>query len=195
MDIGKHILLCGLLRFWYALFHPPSTSQPITSSSQAHHLTNPPHTGGFFFTLGATLTPAFNAYGAYTADPTGTGTGSWDGISSQGFHASYAFFLLFMGLMCLVFVICALRTNVALVTVHFGLMMTFLLLAGSYWETAQGEGFHDLAYALQQVRFPLHFPCPLFVSSSFHLSGWLAGWLAGGLTSFTCRIISLSYLV
>ena len=59
-----------------------------------------------------------------------------------------------MGLMCLIFVICALRTNVALVTVHFGLMMTFLLLAGSYWETAQNAT--DLAYTLQQVSQPFH---------------------------------------
>ena len=153
MDFGEYIFVCGVLRFWYG-FSIPTFASPTLPN----HGTNPFSllTGGFFFTLGATLTPAFNAYGAYTSDPTALGTGSWDGITSTGFHASYAFFLLFMGLMCLVFVICALRTNVALVTVHFGLMMTFLLLAGSYWETAQGA--KSLAFALQQVRFPPSLP-------------------------------------
>ena len=168
MDSGEYVLFCGVLRFWYALFTfsfpscflVPSLSFPLPKSTALLTLLQ----GGFFFTLGATLTPAFNAYGAYTSTATTVGAGSWDGITSTGFHASYAFFLLFMGLMCLVFVICALRTNVALVTVHFGLMMTFLLLAGSYWETAQEA--KNLAYALQQVRlrFP-RAPCISFFAS------------------------------
>lgn len=41
--------------------------------------------GGFWFTLGSTLTPSFNAYGAYARDP----TEPWEGLTSEGFHASY----------------------------------------------------------------------------------------------------------
>lgn len=41
--------------------------------------------GGFWFTLGSTLTPSFNAYGAYSADP----TKPYEGLTSAGFHASY----------------------------------------------------------------------------------------------------------
>lgn len=41
--------------------------------------------GGFWFTLGATLTPGFGAYAAYAADP----TKPMDGLTSPGFHASY----------------------------------------------------------------------------------------------------------
>lgn len=41
--------------------------------------------GGFWFTLGSTLTPSFNAYGAYAKDP----TEPWEGLTSDGFHASY----------------------------------------------------------------------------------------------------------
>ena len=41
--------------------------------------------GGFWFTLGATLTPAFNAYGAYSSDPTNPSLG----LQSAGFHASF----------------------------------------------------------------------------------------------------------
>ena len=41
--------------------------------------------GGFWFTLGATLTPAFNAYGAYSTDPNNPALG----LQSPGFHASF----------------------------------------------------------------------------------------------------------
>ncbi|KAL8952285.1 MAG: hypothetical protein Q9222_001816, partial [Ikaeria aurantiellina] len=41
--------------------------------------------GGFWFTLGSTLTPFYNAYGAYASDP----TKPYEGLSSEGFHASY----------------------------------------------------------------------------------------------------------
>ena len=41
--------------------------------------------GGFWFTLGATLTPAFGAYAAYATDPSTPSTG----LTSPSFHASY----------------------------------------------------------------------------------------------------------
>ena len=41
--------------------------------------------GGFWFTLGATLTPAFNAYGAYSPDPNNPALG----LESAAFHASF----------------------------------------------------------------------------------------------------------
>ena len=41
-----------------------------------------------------------------------------------------------MGLLSLIFLICALRTNIIFVTIFFGLFMTFILLAGSYWRYA-----------------------------------------------------------
>ena len=41
--------------------------------------------GGFWFTLGATLTPAFNAYGEYATDPNQIATG----LTSPAFHASF----------------------------------------------------------------------------------------------------------
>ncbi|KAL8769710.1 MAG: hypothetical protein Q9209_004326 [Squamulea sp. 1 TL-2023] len=91
--------------------------------------------GGFWFTLGSTLTPSFNAYGAYSSDP----SKPYEGLTSAGFHASYGFFLLFMGLLCLLYLICALRTNVVFVTIFFGLFFTFVLLTGSYWQLAIGH--------------------------------------------------------
>lgn len=41
--------------------------------------------GGFWFTLGATLTPSFNAYGAYATDPNNIASG----LTSPQFHASF----------------------------------------------------------------------------------------------------------
>ncbi|KAG6988994.1 GPR1/FUN34/YaaH-class plasma membrane protein [Physcia stellaris] len=90
--------------------------------------------GGFWFTLGSTLTPAFNAYGAYSPDDNIA-----HGLTSEGFHATYGFFLLFMGLMSLIYLVCALRTNLVFVTIFLGLFLTFVLLAGSYWQLANGN--------------------------------------------------------
>ena len=41
--------------------------------------------GGFWFTLGATLTPAFNSYGEYASNPNNIATG----LTSPQFHASF----------------------------------------------------------------------------------------------------------
>ncbi|KAI4245984.1 MAG: hypothetical protein L6R40_002200 [Gallowayella cf. fulva] len=114
--------------------------------------------GGFWFTLGSTLTPFYNAYGAYSSDP----TKPYEGLASEGFHASYGFFLLFMGLLSLLYLICALRTNIVFVTIFFGLFFTFVLLTGSYWQIAIG---HAAAAANLQIA-----------SGAFAFLACLAGW-------------------
>ncbi|MCJ1277196.1 hypothetical protein MMC21_005006 [Puttea exsequens] len=91
--------------------------------------------GGFWFTLGATLTPAFNAYGEYATDPNNIATG----LTSRQFHASFGFFLLFMGLLSFIYLICALRTNLVFVAIFLGLLLTFVVLTGAYWQIAQGN--------------------------------------------------------
>ncbi|KAI4204860.1 MAG: hypothetical protein LQ350_000926 [Teloschistes chrysophthalmus] len=114
--------------------------------------------GGFWFTLGSTLTPFYNAYGAYAPDP----TKPYEGLTSEGFHASFAFFLLFMGFMSLMYLICALRTNIVFVTIFFGLFMCFVLLTGSYWQIAMGQ--FAVAAKLQ------------IASGAFAFLACLAGW-------------------
>ena len=116
--------------------------------------------GGFWFTLGSTLTPAFNAYGAYVENNPGTDPNA--GIDSPAFHASFAFFLLFMGLMSLIYLICALRTNLIFVAIFFGLLMTFVVLTGSYWHLALGH--KELASKLQVA------------SGAFGFMAVMAGW-------------------
>lgn len=109
-------------------------------------------------TLGSTLTPAFNAYGAY-APPGGEVV---DGLSSKAFHTSFAFFLLFMGLLSLVYLICALRTNLIFVAIFMGLFLLFVTLAASYWHLADG---HSAASANLQVA-----------AGAFGFIACMAGW-------------------
>jgi len=91
--------------------------------------------GAFWLTFGATLTPFYNAYGAYA--PAGQPAAA--GLSAAAFNASFAFFLLFMGLLCLIYLICSLRTNVTFVVIFLTLVVGFALIAGAYWQLAQGN--------------------------------------------------------
>lgn len=61
------------------------------------------------------------------------------------------FFLLFMGVLSLIYLICALRTNLIFVAIFLGLFMTFVLLAAAYWHHANGN--HRLGGTLQIVSF------------------------------------------
>lgn len=81
--------------------------------------------GGFWGAFGATLTPWFNVIGAYE-DP-------------AGFYDSFAFFLLFMGVLCLLYSIAALRTNICLVAILVCFTITFPLLTASYFLAADGH--------------------------------------------------------
>lgn len=47
-----------------------------------------------------------------------------------------AFFLLWMGVLCLVYLVLALRTNVVFVLIFFWLVIAFGCLAGAYWHLA-----------------------------------------------------------
>lgn len=79
------------------------------------------------------------------------------GLKTPGFNASFAFFLVFMGasgptillyrerngltvvcvgLVCLVFLICSLRTNIVFFLIFLSLIGAFGCLAGAYWNLA-----------------------------------------------------------
>lgn len=77
-----------------------------------------------------------------------------------------------MGLLSLLYLICALRTNMAFVTIFFGLFMTFVLLTGSYWEIAIGYG--AIAAKLQ------------IASGAFAFLASLAGWLVIVIAPMEC---------
>lgn len=54
--------------------------------------------GAYWFAFAGTLTPSFGAFAAYSSDPTGKPTA---GLTTPGFQASFAFFLLSMGIVSL----------------------------------------------------------------------------------------------
>lgn len=90
--------------------------------------------GAFWLSFGGTLQPFYNAYGAYST----TGVAA-DGLQTEGFNASFAFFQLWMGVLCLVYLICALRTNMVFCGIFFTLVLAFGFLAGAYWQLAKAN--------------------------------------------------------
>jgi uncharacterized protein len=88
--------------------------------------------GAFWLTFASTLQPFYYAYGLYA--PAGEPEAA--GLTTVGFTASFGFFLVFMGVLCFIYLICSLRTNVVFVVIFFTLVIAFALLAGVYWQSA-----------------------------------------------------------
>ncbi|KAJ9620642.1 hypothetical protein H2203_007851 [Taxawa tesnikishii (nom. ined.)] len=91
--------------------------------------------GAFWLTFAGTLQPFYNAYGAYSTDVNNPA----EGLTAVGFNASFAFFQLFMGLLCLVYFICSLRTNITFAIIFLTLIPAFGCFAGAYWQLANGN--------------------------------------------------------
>ena len=106
--------------------------------------------GAFWLTFAATLQPFYYAYGLYS-DPTKPG-GEANGLNTTGFTASFAFFLVFMGLLCFIYLICSLRTNVVFVVIFFTLVVAFGLLAGCYWQLANGIADNNNPVTMQKAH-------------------------------------------
>ncbi|KAI6756716.1 hypothetical protein HG530_011314 [Fusarium avenaceum] len=89
--------------------------------------------GGFWFSYGGSLIPSFAAYASYApADA----TSSAEGLTTRGFNASFAFWLLFMGILSFIFFLCALRTNVVFVMIFFSLTFCFFMITAAFWALA-----------------------------------------------------------
>ncbi|KAH8659159.1 GPR1/FUN34/yaaH family-domain-containing protein [Tricladium varicosporioides] len=121
--------------------------------------------GAFWLSFAATLQPFYYAYGLY-APPGGTEA---DGLSTVGFTASFAFFLVFMGVLCFIYLICSLRTNIVFVVIFFTLVCAFGLLAGAYWQNANAIGNSDPAAARLAGRLQIAAGAFTFVTS---MAGW-----------------------
>ena len=50
-----------------------------------------------------------------------------------------AFVLLWMGFMSFIYMIVSLRTNIVLVLIFLGLLLTFVFLAGAFWQLGNGQ--------------------------------------------------------
>ncbi|KAI4234316.1 MAG: hypothetical protein L6R40_006793 [Gallowayella cf. fulva] len=131
--------------------------------------------GAFWLSFGGTLVPAFNAYGAYVTDPTVAAQqmgnpGNPAGLQVPAFNASFAFFLVFMGLICSIFLICSLRTNIAFFIIFLTLVCAFGCLAGAYFNLALVYANPtNLAAATRASRCVVAAGAFTFVTS---LAGW-----------------------
>ncbi|KFZ02700.1 hypothetical protein V500_00016 [Pseudogymnoascus sp. VKM F-4518 (FW-2643)] len=91
--------------------------------------------GGFWFTMGSTLSPGFGSYAAYTPElntPT-------LGLTAPGFLASFAFFFLCMAVFSFICLVCTLRTNIAQVIIFLFLTIQYSILASANWIQADGD--------------------------------------------------------
>lgn len=89
--------------------------------------------GTFWIAFGMTLQPQTGAFANFAPDPADPA----GGLDTTAFNASWAFFLLFMGVLCLVYTVCALRTNLVFVGILGLLVPAFGCLAAVYWHLAQ----------------------------------------------------------
>ena len=55
------------------------------------------------------------------------------------FYNAFSFFLLWMGVLCFIYLICSLRTNIVFVIIFFTLVLAFGCLAGAFWNIAEGN--------------------------------------------------------
>lgn len=121
--------------------------------------------GAFWLSFAATLQPFYYAYGSYSTDPMSEAAG----LKTVGFTASFAFFLVFMGVLCFIYLICSLRTNIVFVVIFFTLVLAFGLLAGTYWQNANGIGNKDPAALALAGRLQIAAGACVFVTS---MAGW-----------------------
>lgn len=110
--------------------------------------------GSFWFTYGATLTPAYNAWSAY-APLSATNANPQAGLSDPVFLSSFAFFLLWMSILSFVYLIVSFRTNVVFVLIFSTLCPMYACLAAGDWHAAQGNA--DAALTLQHAGGALAF--------------------------------------
>jgi succinate-acetate transporter protein len=99
--------------------------------------------GAFWLGFAATLQPIYSAYGNYA--PAGEAASA--GLATPAFLNSYAYFFIAMGMMNLLYMILALRTNIVFVGIFAMLIAAFSLLAGSYMQAANGNAI--MAYNCQ----------------------------------------------
>lgn len=91
--------------------------------------------GAFWLGYAATLVPTYGAYENYR-NPNVEGS---TGLESVGFNVGIAYFMICMGILCLIYLVCSMRTNLVFFLIFFTLVPAFGLLAGTFIHVAQGN--------------------------------------------------------
>ena len=103
--------------------------------------------GAFWLSFGATLTPYFNASIAY--DPTHPATSA----SNPVFAATFAYFLVYMGVLSFIYMIVALRTNIIFVLIFVSLVAAFSCLSALFFGIAESNPNITLQHAAGGLTF------------------------------------------
>lgn len=103
--------------------------------------------GAFWLTFAATLTPFYNAAIAYQPLEPETAT------TAPQFNATFAFFQLYMGVLCFVYFIISLRTNIIFALIFVLLVPAFGCLAGVFWYAAEGVAAANLQTTAGALTF------------------------------------------
>ena len=103
--------------------------------------------GAFWLTFAATLTPYYNASVAY--DPTHPAASSSDPV----FASTFAFFQVYMGVLCFVYMIVALRTNIIFVLIFLTLVAAFGCLARFFFSIGEGAPDVSMQHAAGGITF------------------------------------------
>jgi uncharacterized protein len=106
--------------------------------------------GAFWLTLGATFTPMYNAFGAYSPHPD---TDPSAGLESPVFLSTFGFIHAYMALLCIIFLVCSLRTNLIYVLIFTLLAPSFGCLAGYFWNLAEGTIMVDTLHTAGALGF------------------------------------------
>jgi hypothetical protein len=91
--------------------------------------------GGWWLAYAATIHPFFNAFSAYSPDH----SNPTDGLTTRSFNASFGFFMVFMSVLCFLYLICSLHTNIVFATIFACPFTGFILLTGTFWYAADGN--------------------------------------------------------
>ncbi|RWA10107.1 hypothetical protein EKO27_g5007 [Xylaria grammica] len=135
--------------------------------------------GGFWLTFGATIVPGNGAYGIYS-----TSGITAEGLDEPQFYATFSFFLVAMALLCTVFTVASLRTNIVLFVLLLLLVPTCktllpYLFDGNYSTTnfdgetvgALSASFFAVAHGLPaRAKTLQHVGAGLLLAASF--LGW-----------------------
>ncbi|TQS36627.1 hypothetical protein Golomagni_02916 [Golovinomyces magnicellulatus] len=135
--------------------------------------------GGFWLTLASTLQPFYNVGAAYAVNPNSTSLEQ--GFATIGFTASNGFFYVFMAVLCSIYFICSLRTNICNVFIFFCLTLAFSLLAAVNWTYAE-------AFAGDQSKIPLIHKLQVAAGAFLFITS-LMGWYS----FFAIMLISIDF--
>lgn len=130
--------------------------------------------GAFWLSFGATLTPYFNASVAYA--PTTPDTASSDPV----FASTFAFFHVYMGVLCFIYMIVSLRTNIIFFLIFLTLVGAFGCLAGFFFSIGNSDPNITLQHAAEVSHSSLVYWDGIYslcnyslLSTSLSISQWV----------------------